>query len=577
MAKQTISLGATANDGTGSSLRVGGDMINDNFDELYAAVLASTAANLVYAGPTTGSAAPPSMRALVAADIPSLSDVYQPLDADLTAIAALTTTAFGRAALVFADAAAARTAYGLVIGTNVQAYDGDLTTLGAGGSGARSFLGLGTSAVFDTGTSGTNVALLDGANTWSAEQLHSATVSAGHAHGWSFLNVSAQIDGPTVTPGGPGITLFPDRTYNSGFGVGTTTDGDVGAPRSFSNGYKTISMGFDYIVYYYYGAEYINTSVVNGVRYGANLGISWTADPNPGVDTGDTNVSRISAGLVGVGLGGTYPTAAGKFDGSMKFTNLTLVGTLENANAAGFQLVSGAASNSVPTLVPNKAAPTTGIGAQAAGNLSVVVAGDERARFGASNVTLFPSGGAAIDVSLSAATGIRVTNTLPFGWTPGAANGDNLDLMLVRAGAASLQLGGFDVDLNAGIVAQMFRTQGALTGGTTNQAGRNFTVAVSPGKGTGVGGSFIVQVAPAGSSGNSVNAFVDALTLDSTLLATFGGGVHLPAGTTARSQLRFVEGVAPTSPVDGDVWREDNTNTGFKIRINGVTKTITLS
>jgi hypothetical protein len=34
---------------------------------------------------------------------------------------------------------------------------------------------------------------------------------------------------------------------------------------------------------------------------------------------------------------------------------------------------------------------------------------------------------------------------------------------------------------------------------------------------------------------------------------------------------------APTSPADGDIWREDNTNTGLKIRVNGVTKTVTLA
>ena len=35
MAKQTIQLGTTPNDGTGDNLRVGGDKINDNFTELY--------------------------------------------------------------------------------------------------------------------------------------------------------------------------------------------------------------------------------------------------------------------------------------------------------------------------------------------------------------------------------------------------------------------------------------------------------------------------------------------------------------------------------------------------------------
>jgi len=49
--------------------------------------------NYIFAGPASGgSSAAPAFRALVAADIPSLSSVYQPLDGDLTAIAALAGT-----------------------------------------------------------------------------------------------------------------------------------------------------------------------------------------------------------------------------------------------------------------------------------------------------------------------------------------------------------------------------------------------------------------------------------------------------------------------------------------------------
>ena len=35
MAKQTINIGSSADDGTGSTIRAGGDLINDNFNEIY--------------------------------------------------------------------------------------------------------------------------------------------------------------------------------------------------------------------------------------------------------------------------------------------------------------------------------------------------------------------------------------------------------------------------------------------------------------------------------------------------------------------------------------------------------------
>jgi hypothetical protein len=56
---------------------------------------------------------------------------FQPLDADLTSIAALTTTSYGRGLLTLADASALRTSAGLVIGTHVQAYDADLASIAA--------------------------------------------------------------------------------------------------------------------------------------------------------------------------------------------------------------------------------------------------------------------------------------------------------------------------------------------------------------------------------------------------------------------------------------------------------------
>ena len=60
-----------------------------------AVTLANQNQNLVFAGPGSGAAAAPTFRALVALDIPDLSGTYQPLDADLTAIAAISASRGG--------------------------------------------------------------------------------------------------------------------------------------------------------------------------------------------------------------------------------------------------------------------------------------------------------------------------------------------------------------------------------------------------------------------------------------------------------------------------------------------------
>lgn len=56
MAKQTIDLGSTPNDGTGSNLRAGGDIINDNFSEIYTILGNGTNLSFDLSGITNGQA-----------------------------------------------------------------------------------------------------------------------------------------------------------------------------------------------------------------------------------------------------------------------------------------------------------------------------------------------------------------------------------------------------------------------------------------------------------------------------------------------------------------------------------------
>jgi hypothetical protein len=128
-----------------------------------------------------------------------------------------------------------------------------------------------------------------------------------------------------------------------------------------------------------------------------------------------------------------------------------------------------------------------------------------------------------------------------------SASGVATNLFLTRAAAANLQLGGASA---ASPVAQTLSVQNVVSG-TSNTGGATFAINGSQGTGTGAGGSLIFQVAPAGTTGTSVNAPAPALTIDSTKAATFAGAVVAPTltATTISASIGTLTASTGTAPL----------------------------
>jgi len=163
-------------------------------------------------------------------------------------------------------------------------------------------------------------------------------------------------------------------------------------------------------------------------------------------------------------------------------------------------------------------------------------------------------------------TGVRVSALRGLGFASGNSAGNTLDLLLTRRGAANLRLGAADA---ATAVPQILSVQSVVATGA-NQAGADFTITGSQGRGSGAGGSIIFQVAPAGTSGSGLqNALVNALTIASNGAATFSGSVTT-SGVAIGANISIPTAGVVTwsgrcellSPADKVVRIRDNAGTG---------------
>jgi len=154
---------------------------------------------------------------------------------------------------------------------------------------------------------------------------------------------------------------------------------------------------------------------------------------------------------------------------------------------------------------------------------------------GAATATSLALGGATLGANALAVTGSSLlTGSLQLGGS---------DLILTRKAAASLQLGATDA---AVAVAQTLNVQSVLAG-TSNTAGKNFTINGSRGTGSGNGGNILFQVAPAGVAGTTQNALTSALAIGGSGGVTVYGSANNTAlslqGLTQTNSFPLIDGI----------------------------------
>jgi hypothetical protein len=204
-------------------------------------------------------------------DIAALSSVYQPLDADLTAIAGLTSaadrvpyftgsgtaalatfTAAGRALVDDVDAAAQRATLGLVIGTDVQAQNARLQDIASnlsGASGAVEKTGANTFGVYTVTAAGK--AILDDADA-SAQRTTLGLGSIATQAASAIAITGGTVDGAAiggVTPAAGAFTTLSatgaasfTSTFTGGDNTGTFTAA-LGAGATAAAATKTVNVG----------------------------------------------------------------------------------------------------------------------------------------------------------------------------------------------------------------------------------------------------------------------------------------------------------------------------------------------
>ena len=225
MAKQTIAIGSTPNDGTGSTIRAGGDLINDNFNEIYTAFGDGTNLNAgVITGKQEGTNFSNSI--MIGHSVTgTLSSAQENVAVGKTSLRSITSgddnTAVGFAALQSVTSTAKSTAVGHSAGKDAT---GEKNTVIGANAGLR----------VSSGQHNTFV----GYNAGQTVETGSGNVIIGNASGNTAGETRAMIiagsDGSTLTTWLEGdstgeVTVFGNPTKNLGIATKQYVDSNITA------------------------------------------------------------------------------------------------------------------------------------------------------------------------------------------------------------------------------------------------------------------------------------------------------------------------------------------------------------
>lgn len=293
-----------------------------------------------------------------------------------------------------------------------------------------------------------------------------------------------------------------------------------------------------------------NASVVFTNYYG-----SYFKAPSAGTNVTLTNSWGLGADSLNIGTAGVFKvSAAGVLTttgaqlttptlGVATGTSLALGGATIGSNALAVTGASNFSANiQVATGTYIQWGGTTSSFAAIAKLNSVVSLGTLLA-----DGSNFANWGAALVGGSGVGGGFAGSSVATIGFTSDTSNpvqsgATTVDTMFSRAGSANMRLGAAAVDTAP--VAQTLSMQNALAGGTSNVAGADFTLKLSQGKGTGIGGGWLLQGALAGSTGTVVNPLATWLQMDGK--SNFVIGPQAALATTATDGFMHVPTCAGT-------------------------------